>query len=60
MSEGVEAAPGDIVSETKHASTYRGATASTFEGLGAYPLPDIDCSRHHILLAFERLALSIA
>ncbi|CAM9640288.1 unnamed protein product [Scytosiphon promiscuus] len=31
MSEGVEAAPGDIVSETKHASTYAGATAATFE-----------------------------
>ncbi|CAN0263570.1 unnamed protein product [Scytosiphon promiscuus] len=31
MSEGVTAAPGDVVSETKHASTYTGATAATFE-----------------------------
>ncbi|CAN0306148.1 unnamed protein product [Scytosiphon promiscuus] len=31
MSEGVEAAPGHVVSETKHASTYAGATAVTFE-----------------------------
>jgi len=31
-SAGVEAAPGHIVSETEHASTYEGATATTFEG----------------------------
>jgi len=28
----VEAAPGHIISETEHASTYEGATATTFEG----------------------------
>lgn len=32
MSETLEAAPGDIVSETAHATTYAGATAATFEG----------------------------
>ena len=32
MSASLEAAPGDVVSETKHTTTYKGATASTFEG----------------------------
>ncbi len=32
MSASVEAAPGDVVSETEHATTYEGATAATFEG----------------------------
>lgn len=32
MSESLEAAPGDVVSETEHATTYQGATATTFEG----------------------------
>lgn len=32
MSESLEAAPGDVISETEHATTYQGATAATFEG----------------------------
>lgn len=35
MSASVEAAPGDVVSETEHATTYQGATAATFEGENA-------------------------
>jgi len=34
MSDILEAAPGDVVSETPHATTYAGATAVTFEGEG--------------------------
>lgn len=32
VSESIEAAPGNVVSETEHATTYQGATAATFEG----------------------------
>jgi len=32
MSASLEAAPGDVVSETENATTYIGATAATFEG----------------------------
>ena len=32
MSEVVAAAPGRVISDTEHASTYEGATATTFEG----------------------------
>ena len=33
VSDKLEAAPGEVVSETEHASTYRGATAISFEGI---------------------------
>jgi len=49
MSEGVKAAPGDVVSETKHATSYRGATAATFEGEDAPP-SEIACSKQHACL----------
>ena len=32
MSETLEAAPGEVISETSHATTYKGATAATLEG----------------------------
>ena len=32
MSESLKEAPGDVVSETVHATIYEGATAATFEG----------------------------
>lgn len=32
VSEALDAAPGEVVSETTHATTYMGATAETFEG----------------------------
>lgn len=35
MSESVTAAPGSVVSETEHATTYEGATAASFEGIAA-------------------------
>lgn len=33
MSDSVAAAPGAVVSETEHATTYEGATAASFEGM---------------------------
>ena len=32
VSETLEAAPGEVISETSHATTYKGATAATLEG----------------------------
>ena len=43
MSARLEAAPGDVVSETTHATTYKGATAATFEGKAT--LANVNSSR---------------
>ncbi len=49
MSATLEAAPGDVVSETLRSTTYKGATAATFEGEADYKLSlEADASIHHI------------
>lgn len=40
MSESLEDAPGEVFSETEHATTYNGATAISFEGENRH-LPDV-------------------
>lgn len=36
MSESLDDAPGEVFSETEHATTYKGATAISFEGKNRY------------------------
>lgn len=55
MSEGVKAAPGDIISETKHATSYNGATAATFEGEGVLPPSEIASSQQLACLSLCRV-----
>lgn len=40
MSESLDDAPGEVFSETEHATTYKGATAISFEGKNRH-LPDV-------------------
>lgn len=49
MSDNLKAAPGDVVGETEHSTTYIGATAATFEGIASSYIYICFRTIHHII-----------